>query len=181
MNISEDERNLFRDGLGEVRIHRSNHHYDPPPPPPPRLQPRTGSEEMRKDWLADPLGGENNLPSHLIFHRGGVQLAVLRRLRRGQLPIEAELDLHGMTRHEARQALLAFLERASHWGLRHLRIIHGQGHRSHPAPPILKSHVSHWLPQHPAVLAYCPAPRRQGGEGALLVLLGRRRNPIHSP
>ncbi|MGM0475862.1 MAG: Smr/MutS family protein [Pseudomonadota bacterium] len=97
----------------------------------------------------------------------------MRRLRAGRLAPRAELDLHGLRRQEARDVLLAFLERQDDGCQCCVRIIHGRGGREGQAP-VLRPLVRQWLASHPRVLAYCPAPRNQGGSGALHVLLTRR-------
>jgi DNA-nicking Smr family endonuclease len=108
----------------------------------------------------------------LLFLRNGIQHGVMRRLRRGQYSIGAELDLHGMTVREARQALSEFLRTTRH---RCIRIIHGKGHGSYQKQPVLKGKVNHWLQQRNEVLAFCSALPVDGGTGALYVLLKNRR------
>jgi len=111
----------------------------------------------------------------LLFSRTGLQNRVLRRLRRGEYAIEAELDLHGLTRLEARQALSEFLHDCRARGCRCVRIIHGKGRGSQGKRPVLKQYVDHWLRQVDAVLAYCSAIPAHGGTGAIYVLLKRGR------
>lgn len=108
------------------------------------------------------------------FLRQGVPPRLLSDLRRGRWGIEGELDLHGQTRDQARQALSTFLARHQGADRRCLRIIHGKGMSSPGGEPLLRNLVPSWLTQHPEVLAFCQAQPRDGGAGALLVLL---RNP----
>ena len=105
----------------------------------------------------------------------GVQHRTLGDLRRGRVPAERELDLHGMTVSQSTSYLLRGISLARDDGLRCVRVIHGKGHGSSERGPVLKLKVRDWLRQHPQVLALCPAPPRQGGAGAVLVLLRRRR------
>lgn len=96
------------------------------------------------------------------------------RLARGQLPVEARLDLHGLTQAEAHDALKGFLERSQQRGLRCVLIITGRGLGSGGT---LRRMTPRWLDEAPnraRVLAYTAAQRRHGGEGALYVLLRRR-------
>jgi DNA-nicking Smr family endonuclease len=98
---------------------------------------------------------------------------VLRRLRRGHYACREELDLHGLTQAEARSALTRFLAEALAHGHRCVRIIHGKGRGSGGRGPVLKSAVNGWLRRHDVVRAFASAPRRDGGTGAVYVLLAR--------
>lgn len=107
----------------------------------------------------------------LAFRRPGVRTQVVRRLRRGLIPIDGELDLHGLPQAAARDLLAGYLEQSRDAGLRCLRIIHGKGRRSGPRGPILKAAVDAWLRRHPDVMAFCSARGIDGGTGAVYVLL----------
>lgn len=105
------------------------------------------------------------------FLRGAVSPDLLRKLRRGQWTIEAEIDLHGHSQDEAHEALMAFMRKARITGWRCVRIIHGKGLSSHQKIPILRNKVRRWLQQKDEVLAYCEPRPNGGGSGAVLVLL----------
>jgi DNA-nicking Smr family endonuclease len=107
----------------------------------------------------------------LSHRRPGVQESVLRRLRRGQYPVDGELDLHGLTVAQAKDALRAFLASALTRHARCVRIIHGKGLRSGNRGPVLKAFVSGVLRQTPSVTAFASAGPNDGGTGVLLVLL----------
>ena len=96
---------------------------------------------------------------------------VLRDLRRGRWVIQAELDLHGLNRDDARQQLADFLVECLHDGRRCIRVIHGKGHGSPQKLSVLRQLVRGWLAQRQEILAYCQARPHDGGEGALIVLL----------
>jgi DNA-nicking Smr family endonuclease len=113
----------------------------------------------------------------------GIDKRQAMRLRRGQLPIEGRIDLHGSTQGQAHDALKAFLMRASASGKRCVLVITGKGRiRVSGQEPqdrgVLKSIVPRWL-QEPAlkslILATQAARPEHGGEGALYVLLKRKR------
>lgn len=109
----------------------------------------------------------------LLFRRAGVPETVLRRLRRGQHRVEAEIDLHGMVVAEASPRLDAFIHEAQAEGLRCVRVIHGKGLRSGTRGPIIKNTVNAQLRRSDAVLAFVSARPLAGGTGATLVLLNR--------
>ncbi|HET8697955.1 MAG TPA: Smr/MutS family protein [Gammaproteobacteria bacterium] len=96
-----------------------------------------------------------------------------RSLRRGELTIGAELDLHGATAAEAPALLDAFLDECRQHGVRCARVIHGKGRRSGPEGPVLKGIVHERLARAPSVLGLVPAEPHEGGSGAVLVLLRR--------
>jgi DNA-nicking Smr family endonuclease len=107
----------------------------------------------------------------LSYHRAGVRVQVMRRLRRGLYPIEDELDLHGLTQTAARDSLADFIARSRDSGRRCVRIIHGKGYRSGARGPVLKTAVDLWLRRHTDVMAFTSARAIDGGTGAVYVLL----------
>jgi DNA-nicking Smr family endonuclease len=169
-----EEARLFRAAVRGVRPLGAL----PRPPPVPRVRPHARFtradraavlKESLDDAAADPAlaGGEE-----LVFHRPQVQARVLRRLKRGEFRVQREIDLHGLTVSEAKQALRAFLISALEHEVRCVRVIHGKGLRSGHRGPVLKSAVSAVLRRTGAVLAYVSARQVDGGTGALYVLLG---------
>jgi DNA-nicking Smr family endonuclease len=113
-----------------------------------------------------PGGGEA-----LSFQRAGVRTQVVRRLRRGLIPIDGELDLHGLRQTAARDQLADFLTYSRNAGWRCVRIIHGKGHRSGARGAVLKAAVDLWLRRHHDVMAFTSARAIDGGTGAVYVLL----------
>ena len=100
------------------------------------------------------------------------------RLRRGQLAIEAVLDLHGYRQEQAEEALEAFLLRCQERGLRSVVVVTGKG-RIGEAAGVLRARLPDWLnrPQNRArVLAVSQAQPKHGGAGAFYILLKRRRS-----
>jgi len=105
------------------------------------------------------------------FQRAGVRTQVVRRLRRGLIPIEDELDLHGLSQTAARYQLAEFLTYSRNAGRRCVRIVHGKGYRSGARGPVLKTAVDLWLRRHLDVMAFTSARAIDGGTGAVYVLL----------
>ena len=108
---------------------------------------------------------------HVSFRRPNVREDVLRKLKRGQFAVEAEIDLHGLGRHVAHVALRQFLNDCVLRGMRCVRVIHGKGLRSGPGGPVLKHVVNHWLRRFENVVAFASARPVDGGTGAVYVLL----------
>jgi DNA-nicking Smr family endonuclease len=119
----------------------------------------------------DPADLDVESGEELRFRREGVPESVLRRLRQGAYAVRDEIDLHGLTQDEARQALGAFLAEAVLHRRRCVRVIHGKGRGSGQRGPVLKSAVNRWLRRHDDVFAFCSARRNDGGTGAAYVLL----------
>ena len=109
-------------------------------------------------------------PDILSFSRSGLQHNVLKKLRQGKNPIEHMLDLHGLTVDQARVELLEFLGECEAAGIRHAIIIHGKGFRSKDKP-VIKPMVNRWLRAVDNVLAFHTAQPKDGGGGAVYVLL----------
>ena len=108
---------------------------------------------------------------HLSFRRPGIGTDVTRKLRRGDWSIQRQLDLHGLRRDDAREALSIFIREAHKQGIRCVRVVHGKGLGSPGKAPVLKNRVNSWLVQKNEVLAFVQAKPADGGAGALVVLL----------
>ncbi|MBU0799845.1 MAG: Smr/MutS family protein [Alphaproteobacteria bacterium] len=99
-----------------------------------------------------------------------------RKLKRGQMEIEARLDLHGLTRERAHEELLRFIMRCHGRDMRCVLVITGKGRIDKPS--ILRAAVPDWLssaPLAPLVLRFYNAQPKDGGAGALYILLRRQR------
>lgn len=123
--------------------------------------------------LSDGIDADSLLDTDedLSYLREGVAPNTLKKLRRGDWAVQGHLDLHGLTRDEARDAVAVFLRDASKCGWRCVRIVHGKGLGSINRAPVLKVKLRRWLTQSGAVLAYVQARGSDGGAGAVLVLL----------
>ena len=137
------------------------------------LSPEEETAAVLRESLSDLFDVEGMLDEDpaLSYSRDGVGPDVVRKLRKRHWPIQDELDLHGMNRDQARDALTDFLHRANRRGVRCVRVIHGIGYGSPKGEPVLRSIVHSWLVQKNEVIAFCVAGRSDGGHGALIVLL----------
>ena len=170
--VSEEDAALFRNAAGDVRVLEDDrvpaHRRRPKPRPKSAARistPDTSDEIPANSIRAPERDGEQ------LFVRPGLQQKQVKRLRRGQIPIAAEADLHGTRIHEARELLEEFLRDCRAEGLRCVRVIHGKGLGSRDGHAVLKWQVDSWLRQHDGVMAFCTAQPRDGGTGAVYVLL----------
>ena len=177
MNDSLDEDiKFFRDAVADVKPLKTQVKAHDRPKPKPYPNQRIADEQKVIEELADNLSDEWQELSgdELNYCRDGISRQIMRRLRNGRYIIEAELDLHGLRRDQAKQELVWFIQQCQLKALRCVRIIHGKGQRSPNKQPVLKSKTAAWLKQMDEILAYCTAPNTDGGTGALYVLLKRR-------
>ncbi|MBI5329530.1 MAG: Smr/MutS family protein [Betaproteobacteria bacterium] len=174
-----EEAALFQSAVADavpLTPHGRYLHPELAAPPPHPLSFLHDEHQALLDSLSDPLpfDPETETGEELSYVRPGINRQVLRRLRRGEWVTQAELDLHGLRREEARLELAAFLLECRHRAIRCIRIIHGKGLRSPNREPVLKHHVRHWLMRRDEVLAFVQARPVDGGGGAVVVLLKSR-------
>ncbi|HKJ71069.1 MAG TPA: Smr/MutS family protein [Gammaproteobacteria bacterium] len=171
--IDPEERDAFREAVADVQpLHSNRAVPDRPAPEPVAASRRREAEQVRLDLAtgdADPLPEETG--EEAFWCRPGLQRKVQRRLRTGQLPVEAAVDLHGLRVEEARAALGEFLHDALGRGCRCVRVIHGKGLRSPGGQGVLRHKVQRWLSRRQEVLAFASCPANDGGTGAVYVLL----------
>lgn len=134
-----------------------------------------GGDEREQVPLSDTVALQAGVAPEAVlsFKRNGVQERQLEQLKAGKLPWRHAVDLHGCTLEQAREAVLQLLDEARRDGIQVVKIVHGKGQVNGQA--LLKTAVSGWLRQLPNVLAYVSASARDGGTGAVLVLLKRPR------
>ncbi len=110
--------------------------------------------------------------------RVGLDPRLISRLRRGEFPVQAHIDLHGMVQPDAKEALTSFILGSVRKGLRTVLVVHGRGLRSPGGHPILKHATVQWLSHGVIgghVLGFTTARLQDGGAGAMYVLLRRDR------
>jgi len=149
-----------------------------------RPQPAASPHELRQRRLR--ASGESATPVPSLSHqfapagldqddarflKPGTGPDVLRELQRGKWPPSATLDLHGATQDQAWERLSAFLTSCTEHRVRCVRVVHGKGYGSRDGNAVLKQTVRRWLAQWPQVQAYAECAERDGGAGAVHVLL----------
>lgn len=174
MESGKDEREVFRAAMrGVTRLKPQNRVPPARRRPPPRAR---RARAAHFDVLEESLHGElvEQADGEVELRRDGVSRETLQRLRHGRFAVEAEIDLHGLTRAEAGRALKSFIAESIAHGCGCVRVVHGKGSRSGPGGPVLKYAVQEWLARWNDVLAFVSANVRDGGSGAVYVLLRRR-------
>jgi DNA-nicking Smr family endonuclease len=167
-----EDRALFRQAAGQVRpVINDKAALDERSKPKPYPRKHAPDVQQRLDDRIVHEGESLSVEDRMLYYAPGLQKTVLKKLRGGYFGLDAELDLHGLTGEQAKHTLLHFLHRCVEDGLRCVHIIHGKGYRSPDNRPVIKNHLNLWLRQHRDVLAFCSAPPRDGGAGAVYVLL----------
>lgn len=166
------EDDLFRATVGKVRTIDNNTVILRPeqkPRPVPMIRPPDREDPLQKEveGALETLYQEDRM----AFLADGLQKNVLKKLRSGHYGLDADIDLHGLNSRQAFQQLLRFLHDCVERGCRCVLIVHGKGYHSPDLQPVLKNDINLWLRRHQDVQAFCSAPARAGGAGALLVLL----------
>jgi DNA-nicking Smr family endonuclease len=149
--------------------------FVPPPQPLPPTPPRAAVPSLQEPIRASsPPAGPP--AARRLDPTGPVDLdrRSWLKLRRGSYPIDARIDLHGMTQAEAHARLASFLAAAQARGNRCVLVITGRGLRHGGT---LREMTPRWLEtgsNRGIVLSFAQARLHHGGEGALYVLLRRR-------
>ncbi len=173
-DVDPTDQELFRMEVGDVRRVRHDR-IDPffaRRSPVPHMTIADERAVLEESLYGD-LNPELETGEDVVYARPGLQNKVLRKLRRGQYAIGAQIDLHGMNSVQAKDALRCFIRDARRRGTTCVRVIHGKGLRSSNKGPVLKVRINRWLRHWDDVLAFCSARPNDGGTGAAYVLLRR--------
>lgn len=174
--LQKQENFLFAEAMQNVKpLHDNKTHHETIKP---TAKLRNHSLDADELTIHDPLSDELEVDEvssedTLSFCRSGIQKNVFKKLRSGQYRISDELDLHGSSIKQAKLLLVYYLQEAVQFEGCCIRIIHGKGNRS-GKKPVLKTYVNHWLREHDRVLAFHTTKIKDGGSGALYLLLKRQ-------
>lgn len=178
----EDDKSLFQKHMRDVKPLKNRSKEPlfkekPPSIPKPKVVLKTFQKAVADHelFLSDPYTLEIRAEDTLSYHAPGLASQRFKAFKKGDFNLDGRLDLHGLQIDTARDTLSRFISNAYEKNDRHLLIIHGKGGQQSDFG-ILKSHVMHWLKQFPNVLAYHSARPRDGGTGAVYVLLKRHRS-----
>lgn len=168
--ISDTELSDFYASVKDIKRHV--HEKVSLAPPTPKYAPKRNAEPAREETFrfseTDHLDAVEGR-AFIAHYQSGISQRTFKKLKKGQFPVEAVLDLHGKTVAEARLELNDFLRACLAEQLRVVLIIHGKG--QHTSLPILKNKINHWLRELNVVLAFCSAISAHGGGGATYVYL----------
>lgn len=165
--LSDEDKALFREHVRDVQPLHSKEQIKP------SNKEKPVASQKPIPPLSDFIQEEVSSETILSYREKSVSHLRFKALQKGEIPWEARLDLHGKTTEEARVALSHFLSNQA--GKKCLLIVHGKG-GYHGVPPVIKNLVNRWLPQFEEVLAYHSAIPKDGGTGAVYVLL--KKNPL---
>jgi len=174
--VSDDDLDLFRSEMGDVKPIKAEAKVRLRPNSEDKqvLQARREAAQALDDSVSGPLSVDHvqqvDSQATLSFMRSGIQHSLFKKLRQGLMPMEARVDLHGMTVEQARSTVLEFIRDCCLHEVRFALITHGKG-EGRAQPAILKSCINSWLPELPEVLAFHSAHSRHGGTGATYVLI----------
>ena len=166
----DDEKNIFQQAMEDVTPLTHDKVSLKSRPKKIKLR-KTESSLDIADTLSDDFIPECG--DFLEFMRPGVQKSLLKQMRNGKLPVEDYLDMHGYMRDAARKTLLAFIKTSQARNYKIICIVHGKGYHSEDGRPVLKAMVNKWLQNIHEVLAFTSAQPKDGGTGAVYVLLKR--------
>jgi len=107
----------------------------------------------------------------IFSHQKSVDKRILDKLKRGQIRYQGVLDLHGLTLENAKQRLYLFLQNSYNQNKRCVLIVHGKGMSEKSKIGKIKRQIPFWLEEIPFILSFCSAIPKDGGTGALYVLL----------
>lgn len=171
---SKEDSKLFRQVIQGVKpLKESNKIITRPNPVSKEVHHTSLSHKKQQNLELFPLTDTHTLrydaEEILSYKQTGLSSKQWQRLRGGYHSIEATLDLHGLTKEHARNALNEFILKCLKNHFRHVLIIHGKGGKTYEKP-VLKNQVAHWLKQSPYILAFHSAKGRDGGTGAIYLL-----------
>jgi DNA-nicking Smr family endonuclease len=176
-DLADEEKDLFRRMMRDVKPLTSKNNktssvrsFKQTVSPKPKPDVSSTLDDHLSNHYPQQVGAEDVL----AYGKASIQHKRWLQLKNGQIPWQARLDLHGLRPDDARNALCRFIQQEVAYEHRCILIIHGKGGRQGEVP-ILKNHVNHWLQQLPQILAFHSALGKDGGTGAVYVLLRRAK------
>lgn len=173
--VSDEDKALFRECMRSVKpLHEKTKSLTTKTTPPTQPQKTPLHNEKKEYYLSDMITETVLSETILSYSHPSLSHQRFKALKKGQIPWEQRLDLHGLKSEKAKEMLCQFIQTQAEHGKRCLLIIHGKG-GIHGTPPVLKNLINRWLPQIDEVMAFHSASPKDGGNGAIYVLLKRKR------
>lgn len=177
----KSDHELFMEAMEGVREIKEFHELPPPARPKPRRRKTDeracSDEDIIMGRLSEIVRGEapidlSQTGEYMEWTGPDTVPGIARRLHKGEFTVREYIDLHGMTREEAFEALRFFLQEARRKRVFCVKVIHGRGLRS-PAGPVLKEALKKWLEGsfRKYIRAYSTARACDGGPGATYIIL----------
>lgn len=180
-NKFDDDKNkegseLFRSAMGKLSdlkpLSQDKIRLTPSKNPQSKKQPPTAESKSSNSLLADseyitPIDGD----TFIEYQAPGIQHKQFKKLKSGQMPLEARLDLHGLRRHQADSALERFVFQCQKEGIRSAIVVHGKGQADKNQNMGLKALANEWLKNDSRIMAFCSAQPHHGGRGAVYILI----------
>lgn len=179
-SMFDEDKALFRDQMRSVKpLHEKTKRISSPKIPtnfsPQKPTPQVSSSPPLKEYFLSDYVSESVLSDTILsYAHPSLSNKRFRDLRNGQIPWDAKLDLHGFKTDPAREALTHFIQQQMSNNSRCLLIVHGKGGHL-GAPPVIKNMINRWLPQFAEVLAFHSALAKDGGRGAVYVMLKKQK------
>lgn len=176
-----DDSLFFQAMQGVEQISGAGRQIQPPPPPMPEPGDEDGDPEaklMRQAMLGSVEFELELCEEYMHGYVRGLDSKIFQQLKAGRLSSEGHLDLHGQNADQARDSLLFFMRESYLAGRRMVVVIPGRGKNSPRGLSVLRQELQTWLTREPLrriVLAFCTAQPKDGGAGALYVLLRKMR------
>ncbi|MGY8815752.1 MAG: Smr/MutS family protein [Gammaproteobacteria bacterium] len=181
LTINPEDIALFRKTIGDViSIKQDKVKLTKAVTSPRHASSKRNDEHIKSATYYEEFIPENfrvSASDHLQFKRPGIQDKLFQKLKRGQLSILDNLDLHGMTISNAKLTFNQFMLQTRKFDRQTcIRIIHGKGYRSKDGQPKIKQNIQLWLQEHKNVLAYASCTPADGGTGAIYLLIKGGKN-----
>jgi len=175
-----DDSLFFRAMQGVEQISSAGRQIQPPPPP---VQEFEDSDDPEAKLMRQAMQGAVEFELELSdeYMHGyvrGLDSKIFQQLKAGSLSAEGHLDLHGQNADQALDSLLFFMRESYLAGRRVVLVIPGRGKNSPRGLGVLRQELQTWLTREPLrriVLAFCTAQPRDGGTGALYILLRKQK------
>ena len=174
--LTDDDSALWRTVMRDVTPLRDRSSAAKPRPPAQKSPPSTKTSTPSPVFIKPPPSAPAPAaPIHAPSSSAqvpGLDKRTAQRFSRGRMTIEGWLDLHGMDQAAAHRTFNSFITSSHGAGKRCVLVVTGKGRG------VLRRAVPIWLhqpPLRPLVLSFTPARQKDGGDGALYVLLRRRR------
>ena len=182
---SAEDSLFFRAMQGVAPVAGSGRQIQPPPPPAPASEPEDGDDadaRLMRQAVQGAIEFDLELSDEYMHgYVRGLDSKIFQQLKAGRLAVEGHLDLHGQNADQARDALMFFMRESYLAGRRVVLVVPGRGRNSPGGLSILRAEIQSWLTREPLrriVLAFCTAQPRDGGTGALYVLLRKIRKSV---